>query len=117
MPGRARELNLEPSRCLFEWDWTIFYHGQEALRFVGLSRALTSDPYIKFKPKPLKLRFVGLSRAQAMKGRNKINVDKAECFKAQDKEMILGEIRKKHESTEVFNQKLREKMFDVYRGV
>ena len=79
--------------CLFEWDWTMFYHGRE------------------------KLKFVGLTRGQAMKGRNKINVNQAECFKPEDKEMILAEITKKHGSTEVFNQKLKENWDDVYRGV
>ena len=63
------------------------------------------------------LQFVGLTRGQALKGRNKIAVERAECFKPEDKNMIVDEIRKKHTSTEVFDQKLRENWNDVYRGV
>jgi hypothetical protein len=49
--------------CLFEWDWTIFCHGRE------------------------KLKFTGLSQEEARAG--KIDVEKAECFKAQNKAMIF----------------------------
>ena len=40
---------------------------------------------------------------------SEINVDQAECFKAEDKRMILDEIMKKHGSTDVFNDKLKAK--------
>ena len=63
----------------------MHYHGREALRFVGLSRDEASDGYLK------------------------IEVEQAECFKAEDKEMILGEIVKKHGSYKDFNQKLSAK--------
>jgi hypothetical protein len=75
--------------CLFEWDWTMYYHGRE------------------------KLQFLGLSEAKAWEGRANIDVEKAECFKAVDKEMILREIREKHGSTQVFNHKIDSKWFDI----
>jgi hypothetical protein len=69
--------------CLFEWDWTMYYHGREALQFTGLSKE------------------------EAEAGREGIDVEKAECFKAEDKEMILREIMNKHGSTDNFNTKLQ----------
>ena len=81
------------SRCLYEWDWTIFYHGRE------------------------KLLFLGLTIYEASYGEDKIDVEKAECFMAQDKEMILREIVHKHGSCDVFNRKLKNKWFDVKNGL
>ena len=77
------------SRCLFEWDWTIFYHGRE------------------------KLQVVGLSVGEAEEGMNSIQVEGAECFKAEDREMILAAIIEKHGSTQQLNEKLRKKWGDV----
>ena len=78
--------------CLFEWDWTMYYHGRE------------------------KLKFLGLSEAQADAGQNTIDVERAECFKAEDKEMILREIIEKHGSAYDFNEKLKNKWIDVQYG-
>ena len=69
--------------CLFEWDWTMYYHGRE------------------------KLQLLGLSKDQAWEGLMKIHVEMAACFKAEDKEMILREIINKHGSTDNFNTKLQ----------
>ena len=79
--------------CLFEWDFTIFYHGREALRFVGLTRG------------------------EAELGYKKVSVNDAECFRSEDKEMILTEIVKKHGSTSVFNKKIWESLYDVWRDL
>jgi hypothetical protein len=79
--------------CLFEWDWTMYYHGRE------------------------KLRYLGLSKAQAKEGKDKLDVEMAECFSATDKEMILREIINKHGSIEVFNNKLKNKWSDVQYGL
>jgi hypothetical protein len=76
--------------CLFEWDWTMFYHGRDRLRFVGLSEV------------------------EACRGAENIDVDQADCFKAEDKEMILREIIKNHGGTTIFNDKLKLKMVDVF---
>jgi hypothetical protein len=64
-----------------------------------------------------KLQLFGLSKDQAFEGLMKIHVEKAECFKAEDKEMILREIREKHGSTQVFNDKVRRKWSDVEFGI
>jgi hypothetical protein len=50
-------------------------------------------------------------------GQHKINVEKADCFKAEDKEMILREIREKHGSTKIFDTKLKNKLSDVELGL
>ena len=78
--------------CLFEWDWTMYYHGRGKLQFLGLSMLHVDE------------------------GRRKIDVERAECFKAEDKEMILREIKEKHGSTQVFNDKLRNKWYDGCLG-
>ena len=70
----------------------MYYHGREKLKFLQL----------------------GLSHGQAETGRTKIDVAKAECFKAEDKEMILREIIKNHGGTTIFNDKLKLKMVDVF---
>ena len=77
----------------YEWDFTIFNHGREALQFVGLSKD------------------------EAEKGKDTIDVDQAECFHIDDKRMILDEIVKKHGSTAVFNEKLKNKWTDVCVGI
>ena len=76
--------------CLFEWDWTMWFHGRE------------------------KLQFVGLSKEEADEGTNSIDVDQAECFHLADKEMILTEIVQKHQSTKVFNDKIKAKWTDLW---
>ena len=75
--------------CLYEWDWTIFYHGRE------------------------KIQFLGLSDDEAMDGIEMIDVQKAECFMAGDRAMILREIVNKHGSTAIFNDKIRQKWADA----
>ena len=84
-------LNL--SRCLYEWDWTIFYHGRE------------------------KLQLMGLSKEEADEGTSSIDVDQAMCFMIEDKQMILQEIKDKHGSTKNFNEKLRAKWTDLWYGI
>ena len=54
-----------------------------------------------------KLQYLGLSKDQAESGKDKIDVEMARCFKAEDKEMILREIINKHGSTDNFNTKLQ----------
>ena len=64
-----------------------------------------------------KLKFVGLLMAQANFGKDKINVENAECSQPKDKEMILREIVSKHGSIQVFNEKLKNKWDDVKFGL
>jgi hypothetical protein len=64
-----------------------------------------------------KLKLLGLSKDQAWDGEIKLDVEKAECFKAEDKEMILRETKEKHGSTQVFNEKLKNKWLDVEVGL
>ena len=75
--------------CLYEWDWTIYYHGRETLQLLGLSKE------------------------EAEESQAKINIEMAECFMAADREMILREIIDKHGSAGIFNDKLKSKWLDV----
>jgi hypothetical protein len=49
---------------------------------------------------------------QSGQGTNSIDVDQAECFHSEDKQMILTEIVQKHQSTQVFNEKIK-----IFRGI
>jgi len=76
----------DPSRrawCLYEWDHTLLHHGPDGLHMAGLSLE---------------------HRAQMI---NSIDVDVAECYKIEDKGMILEKIRAHHGSSTQFNNDLR----------
>ena len=60
---------------------------------------------------------MGLSKKEAEEGKNNVDVQKADCFMAADKAMILDEIIKKHGSLDLFNQKLKNKWSDVQYGL
>ena len=70
----------------------MWFHGREELKFVGLATG-----------------------GQAWKGIKRVDVNKAECFKVKDKEMILGEVLKKHGTAEKFNEKIIIKLEDIHR--
>jgi len=69
--------------CLFEWDHTVVYNGQEALLLTGMEPEDRRDIV------------------------RQIDVSKAECFAPGDKIMILDKIKKHHGSLTAFDNKLR----------
>jgi hypothetical protein len=69
--------------CLYEWNHTYALHGIEALQFVGMSEVDRQ-------------RIIDL-----------VDVEKAQCAKANDQTMILREISEKHGSYRAFNQRLK----------
>ena len=69
--------------CLFEWDHTVAYHGQEALLLTGMEPEDRRDIV------------------------RQIDVSNAECFAPGDKIMILDKIKKHHGSLTAFDNKLR----------
>ena len=69
--------------CLYEWNHTVMHHSIEALQFVGMSER---------------------DRRRIV---DEIDVDRAQCFDANDLQMILGEIKKYYGSSEAFNTRLK----------
>ena len=69
--------------CLYEWTYTIYYHGPDGLHMTGM------------KPSDL---------ARILPA---IDVEKAECFDGKDKEMILRKIKEHHGSTTAFDSALK----------
>lgn len=59
--------------CLFEWSWTLHYHGNKGLKFLGIE-----------------------SLNEAKKMLNGIYVEFADCYDPRDKEMILADVRAHH---------------------
>ena len=57
---------------------------------------------------------LGLAKKDAYAGANDISVEKADCFRSEDKEMIIRAIQDKHGSSDVFDQKLKNKLWDAY---
>jgi hypothetical protein len=74
--------------CLFEWDWTMYLHGREALQILGLT----------------------LDEVDSSQG---IDIQQATCFKQSDYEMILAQVVEKHGSADAFNLKLEAKWMEV----
>ena len=70
----------------------MFFHGQQALHMTGLAK---KDAYA---------------------GANDISVEKADCFRAEDKAMIIRAIMERHGSPDVFDQKLKNKLWDAYNN-
>ncbi|PNH02254.1 Vegetative incompatibility protein HET-E-1, partial [Tetrabaena socialis] len=68
--------------CIFEWAHTLLLHGPDGL-------------HLHIKPE---------DRAAVLAS---INVSAAQCYKEEDKEMILREVSLHHKSPEVFNTKLK----------
>ncbi|GIL88536.1 hypothetical protein Vretifemale_16496, partial [Volvox reticuliferus] len=68
--------------CVFEWAHTLAAHGPD-----GLHMALAP-----------------LERAAVFAD---LDVERAECFRAADKDMIMREVRRQHGSPEAFNSKLK----------
>ncbi|KXZ53003.1 hypothetical protein GPECTOR_8g372 [Gonium pectorale] len=68
--------------CVFEWAHTLAAHGPDGLH----------------------MRLAPLERAAVFRD---LDVEAAECFRPEDKQMIMREVRRQHGSPEAFNSKLK----------
>ncbi|KAG2490965.1 hypothetical protein HYH03_010641 [Edaphochlamys debaryana] len=68
--------------CVFEWAHTLAAHGPDGLH----------------------MRLAPLERAAVFRD---LDVERAECFRAADKEMIMREVKRQHGSPAAFNAKLK----------
>ncbi|GFR51163.1 hypothetical protein Agub_g13520, partial [Astrephomene gubernaculifera] len=68
--------------CIFEWAHTLAAHGPDGLH----------------------MQLAPLERAAVFRD---LDVERAECFRAADKEMIMREVRRQHGSSAAFNSKLK----------